>query len=45
MLIWIGFGILVAVMVVVSLYSALILASREDELIEEYFHKQHKEEK
>lgn len=44
MWVWIVFGVLVAVVTVVGLYSALVVASREDDRAEEYFHKHHKEE-
>jgi hypothetical protein len=42
---WIIFGVLVAVVTVVGLYSALVVASLEDDRAEEYYRKQQKEEK
>ena len=39
MWVWIAFGVLVAVVTVVGLYSALVVASREDDLRDEYFRK------
>lgn len=37
MWVWIGLGVFAALVIVIMLYSALVLASREDDFMEEYY--------